>query len=153
MEEQTAIEKISLKPISKAQKMVIVEQVREAILSGNQDPLMAEVALKGLEEMIDETRKMIRFYVMQELDKYPEKTIVKYGAEITREDRRTFDYSACGDSAYDNLKEAADVAKSQMKDREKFLKAIPIEGVITTDGEIIRPPVYTTATVLKISIK
>jgi hypothetical protein len=144
----------SLKPVPKSEREAIVQQVRDSILSGDTNPLDAEIALKGLEEMADAIRKAIRPYVATEASKYGENTFEHNGTTIELSSRRTYNFSKCNDEYWTAQWKAETTAKEARAEREKFLKAIPPEGVVNTNtGEIIAPPTYTTADIITIKIK
>lgn len=144
----------SLKPVPQAEREAIVQQVRDSILSGDTNPLDAEIALKGLEEMADAIRKAIRYYVMKEATKYGEKTFNHHGTTIQISERKTYDFSKCGDEFWQGLKDAENTAKEGRAEREKFLKSIPPEGVVLPNtGEILQAPSYTTTEILTIKIR
>lgn len=145
---------IGLKPVPKEERQAIVEQVRDAILSGEQDPLKAEIALKGMEDIIDMIRKEIRYYVLKEAAKQGEKTFEYSGATIQVSERKTYDFSKCGDDYWQGLKDAETTAKEARSEREKFLKSIPMEGVVLPNtGEVLQAPSFTTTEILTIKIR
>jgi hypothetical protein len=144
---------LSLRPVAKADREALVQQVRDSILSGESNPLDAEIALKGLEDMIDLIRKSIRTYVIDEAVKFG-KTFDHAGATVTIIERKTYDFSQCGDEYYNGVKAAENAAKEAAKEREKFLRTIPYEGVVLPGtGEVVNAPTFTTADIIQIKIK
>jgi len=51
--------------------------------------------------------------------------------------RAKYDFASCNDSAYNDLISAKKEIEEQIKEREKFLKNIPEDGIATADGEMI----------------
>ena len=149
---ETAISYLSVMPLSKEQRETFVQKVKDEILSGDENPLKIEIILKGIEETIKAIRSDadIREYVLQELAKHGKSTII-YGAELTKSDRKTWNYN---DTEINSITAEIEELKAKLKDREKFLQSIPEGGIIDPEtGEILYRPGYTTTEVLTIKIK
>ena len=149
---ETAISYLSVMPLSKKQRETFVKKVKDEILSGYENPLKIEIILKGIEETIKAIRSDadIREYVLQELAKHGKSTTI-YGAELTKSDRKTWNYN---DTEINSITAEIEGLKAKLKDREKFLQSIPEGGIIDPEtGEILYRPGYTTTEVLTIKIK
>jgi len=118
------------------------------ILSGDVDPLEAEVKLKAVAEAIDAIRKHgeVRHVVMMEAAKYIDKTFDVYGAQVTRKlTPARYDYEACGDPVWASLNNQINALYDERKQREKLLQALTAPQSFLDDqtGEVtlVRPPV------------
>ncbi len=149
MEKESAISQFTYLPQSKSERELFINMCIEEVLSGNRNPLELEIMLKNLEDTINAIRKNQTFTdcVMNEVDKYPEKTFAFKGVKITKTVRRTYDFSVCGDSEYDELIEEQAAIKEKIKAREEFLKTLKPEFQIADakTGNILNCPlIYTT---------
>lgn len=133
-------------PLSKAEQSNFVNQAVEEILSGDVDPVVADLHLKALEEVIGKIRKneQVKEYTLTEAQKYG-KTFTKNGVKIEIGNRKTKDYTGCGDRVYSELMEQQEALKAQIKAREKMLDT----GVNPETGETYNPPADTVTTFLK----
>lgn len=126
-------------PTTKADIEPFVNNAIGEILSGNIDPLKAEIHLKILEEAISKIRKDVRVrnYVMEEAAKYTGQTYL--GCQIKLSVRNTPDYS--GDTQWM-------VLKANLKAREALLKECG--GVDPESGECT--VVYKSSEILSIKL-
>lgn len=145
MQKESAVSQFTYLPQSKSEREVFVSLCIEEVKSGNRNPLELEVMLKNMEETINAIRKHPGFTtcVMNEVDKFPEKTFSFKGVKITKTSRRTYDYTACGDSEYEELLQELTTAKERVKAREEFLKTIKPEFQIADakTGSLLNCPV------------
>lgn len=152
MEKESAISQFTYLPQTKSERELFVNMCMDEVLSGNRNPLELEVMLKNMEETINAIRKHPTFVecVMREVEKYPEKTFTFKGVKITKTVRRTYDFSVCGDSEYEELVQTQAVIKEKIKAREEFLKTLKPEFQIADakTGNILNCPlVYTTESI------
>ena len=150
-----AISKIENLSMSKDQISQFAAAVKEAVLSGNYDVLRLEANLRAIEEAMKQIRADVEYkeIVQREAAKYGTKTFKHHGVEFTLSERKNYDFTTTGDSTWIGLNDAITTAKEGMKEREKFLKAIPIEGTVDPEtGELIECPVFSTTTVLSIKL-
>lgn len=153
---ETAISQFTYLPASKKEREVFVQMCVDEITSGSRNPLEFEIMLKNLEETISAIRKRpeVKEVVLQEAEKYPEKTIGFMGTKITKASKTTFYFNECGDSVYNELSAQLAEMKEKVKQRETFLKTIKpgMEIPDVNTGEIIRPPQTATTSYLTITL-
>jgi mannose/fructose/N-acetylgalactosamine-specific phosphotransferase system component IIB len=153
---ENAITQFTYLPSSKAEREVFVQMCVDEITSGTRNPLEFEIMLKNLEETISAIRKRpeVKEIVLEEAEKYPEKTISFKGVKITKASKTTFYFNECGDSVYNELATQLSNLKEKVKERETFLKTIKpgMEIPDVNTGEIIRPPQTATTSYLTISL-
>lgn len=125
------------------------------IINGEIDPLKALAILKHVEDTIKtiQTDKRVLDLVFSELDKYgKQEKATAYGFEISQGQRKTFDYSNCGDSYLEDLKAKETEVKESVTQRVKFLQSLKQKVFDSENGgfEINPPKVsYTTYPILK----
>lgn len=126
-------------PTTKLEIEPFVNKAIGEILSGNVDPLKAEIELKILEEAISKIRKDVRVrnYVMAEAEKYNKQEFM--GCKIQLSIRNTPDYS--GDTEWQIL-------KAKLKSREALLKEC--NGVDPETGEEV--VIYKSSEILTIKL-
>lgn len=153
---ETAISQFTYLPATKKEREVFVQMCVDEITSGTRNPLEFEIMLKNLEETISAIRKRpeVKEVVLEEAEKYPEKTIALMGTRITKASKTTFYYNECGDSVYNELSSQLAELKEKVKERETFLKTIKpgMEIPDVQTGEIIRPPQTATTSYLTITL-
>ena len=153
---ENAIAQFTYLPSTKAEREVFVQMCVDEITSGNRNPLEFELMLKNLEETISAIRKRpeVKDVVLQEAEKYPEKTIMFRGVKITKASKTNFFFNECHDSVYNELSDKLAYYKEKVKERETFLKTIKpgMEIPDVETGELIAPPTTTTTSYLTISL-
>jgi len=144
-------------PLTKEGITQIASGIVKSVLDGDKNALEANVQLKCLEDLAVMTRKNVYFKreVMNEADKYPEKSFEDFGAKITKTSRSTFTYTACNDSVWDDLNRRINELSDQKKRRETFLKGIEVGATVVSEetGEVILPPLKESSDVLRVSLK
>jgi len=148
---------INVMPSNKAQVISFVQQTKDIILSGNENPLKIAVQLKALEELIKKLRtdEQIQDYTLEQALLENAKTFTAYGAEIQIKEMGTkYDYSDCNDSLLDGLYYKMDKLKTEIKDRETMLQTISEKNpVISPEGEILNRPTKRSKTGISITLK
>lgn len=127
----------------------------KAVLSGDENPLSTDIKLRYLEELVTSVRKhaLMKREVMDEAEKYPDKTFTEYGATITKTSRSTFDFKVCNDSLWVDINVKLAELKNQLKRRETFLKALDGSEVFNeTTGELLNPPLKETSDSLRVTL-
>ena len=145
------------KILNKSQVINLFVETKDQIMSGEQDPLKVAVHLRALEELISKLRKdeQIQEYTLEQAEKEGQKTFMIYGAEVQIKETGTkYDYSNCNDITHKKLIQNLNDIKNKIKDRETILKAINEDNpVISTEGEILSPPLKTSKTGISITLK
>ncbi len=153
---ETAIAQFTYLPATKAERETFVQMCVDEVKSGERNPLELEVMLKNLEETINAIRKHpdVKEMVVEEAQKYPEKTFKAFGCTITKTNRTSYNFSNCNDSTYNEMKQEESELKEQIKERETFLKTIR-PGMSVADavtGEMIVGPETSTTESLTIKL-
>ena len=143
---ENAISTINLMPSTSQEISKMFIKLKEELLSGNEEPLKLEVQLKGMEELIKKLRSDddIKDQMINEGMKYPDKSFEIYGAKFTKTTVGVkYDFDVCNDSEWKSLKHITDSYKSELKERENFLKGLKKDVVNPETGELISPPIKT----------
>lgn len=142
-------------PTTPTEKGLFSHLAVQEILNGEIDPLQALAILKHIEDTVKliQTNKEVLDLVFTELDKYgKQEKATAYGYEISQGQRRTYDFSACGDAHLELLKQDETKIKNSVKEREKFLQNLKQKMIDEENGGFeLSPPVisYTTYPILK----
>lgn len=138
---------LSLLDTTKAERATFISDVISRLEEGIADPIRIKLQVKKMEELVKSLQDNPRFkeLVMDEAVKYG-KTFEMYNAKFeVRSLPAKYDYSTCNDPEYNRLAASLEELKTQIKEREAFLKSLPAVGLetVTDDGEVIRlyPPV------------
>ncbi|MFA7361988.1 MAG: hypothetical protein WC139_13230 [Candidatus Kapaibacterium sp.] len=140
---------ITIFPSNDAELKHYITTLKDEILSGNDDPLKVLKQLKFVEKTISQLLKD------KELEDHFYAEAVKYGKTFRHLDTEfsikevgaKYDYLTCHDSVWDDLEKRKFEIDAKMKEREQFLKSIPLEGVANAlTGEIIYMPLKTSST-------
>jgi hypothetical protein len=100
---------------------IIIGKVSDGIISG----MDALTQLKCYEKIIAATIKQIMPQAIMDVEKYGKEKINQNGFELSIQETGTsYDYSCCSDKPYNSMQQKFDEIKSQMKERELFLKSI-----------------------------
>jgi hypothetical protein len=150
-----ALQHLTVLPLTKSEREDFVAKAKNEILSGYYNPLQIEACLKGIEETIKALRadEDIRSQVLDECEKYGEKTFTVGNTTFTLQERKTYDFKACGDTKYMDLIQELERIKERIKGRELMLKSITKPVADTETGNIINPAPYSQQTVLQIKIQ
>jgi len=135
------------KPLTLLEQTGIINNVILQIMNGEIDPLISEITLKSLENVITAIRKTekIKSLINEEAQKYG-KTFEKFGVKIENCTRTTYDYTVCKDDIYNDLVKQKKALDEQIKIREKQIKS----GCDIVTGETFREPASSTTNFLKI---
>lgn len=101
----------------------------------------------------------LREACIAEYEKYGTREAITYhDVKITvKETGVSYDYEPCGDPVHARLLQEKEAIDAKLKEREKFLQHLPVEGVETIDeetGEITRiyPPSRTSKTGVQVTL-
>lgn len=128
----------------------------QAVIEGEIDPITAHINISKMESAIKQFKAddRVRDITLRELAKYGKKQ--SFG-DCTLEEVEAgvkYDYSACGDSELDELYKMRQTLDESIKQREAFLKNIPIAGIVIAEtGELVYPPAKSSKTTIKTTFK
>jgi hypothetical protein len=127
-----------------------------AIQGGEVDPIVAHINLSRMEAAIKRVKDNadVRDITLRELAKYGKKQ--SFG-DCTLEEAEVgvkYDYSMCGDSELAELEAMKKDIDIRIKERQAFLKHIPISGIADPHtGEVVYPPARSSTTSIKTTFK
>ena len=147
-----------LLPDSKKGIEVFSMQLINAVKQGEVNALQLKSLFKIIEQVSEIVDKATKQNQLKEAELYPEKKINLFGFEIEKKDVGTkYDYLACGDPVYEQRHAILESAKRQLEERALFLKSLKENLTICDEGSgevvTVRPPVKTSATGLKFTMK
>lgn len=150
---------INIFDVDKTQRQSFVTSVIESVKSGNVNPLELHCNMKAMTEIVGSINKFPEYKeaIMEQAEKYDGKTFEYGHAKITiKEVGVNYDFSECNDLEYNELKTQFDELQAKVKDREKFLKAMPKKQVLIDEetGETyeVFPAVKTSTTSLSVTL-
>ena len=113
----------------------VVNNVADAVNSGDVNPLEAAVSLKKLELIVKAAKNRIEDAVIEESSKY-QKSFTYADAEITSK-------SSAGRYDYSEIPEvvAMELKLKALKDKHKT--ALKVDAIDMSTGELIKAPIYT----------
>lgn len=149
-----AISTITGMPKTSQEIDVYVSRVKSDIMEGYVNGLETATLLKSLEEIVKRLKndEDIKDMILQEAEKYQEKTIELNGCKFTKRSSTRYSYSGCGDSKYNELKAKASMITEELKGREKFLKSLTDVYVDSETGETIMPPAKISSEVVAVTL-
>lgn len=135
---------------------VLANTAIQAVIEGEIDPITAHINISKMENAIKafKANEQVRDITLRELAKYGKKQTF---GDCTLEEVETgvkYDYSACGDSELAELYKMRLTIDESIKQREAFLKTIPIAGIVIAEtGELVYPPAKSSRTTIKTTFK
>ena len=155
---QTPTELLTLMASTSTQIDVFSDGVIESVQRGEINPLTVLIQLRAMEKASGRILKEIAPNLLKESDMYPGNEFEYLGNKITKAEHGTkYDFSVCGDPAWEQYDFDVQSATAHRKDRETFLKALksPITTLDERSGEIvtISPPTKKSTSGLNVSIK
>jgi hypothetical protein len=145
---------ITLMPSNKEQITTFVNNAKDLILSGNENPLKIAVQLKAMEDTIKHLRgdNDIKEAILKEAEKEG-KSFQRYGARFDiKENGVIYDYTECQDTEWNDLKTKYDEIEKKIKEREKFLKVISKPIADAENGNLIYPPSKKSTTSVSVTL-
>lgn len=136
-------QKLELLNWSKSEITEKAQSIVFAVAEGIADPLQEYIKVRKGKELLDQAEKNLKPYLdgltLNKGEQY-------YGCDIVeKETGVSYDYSACNDPEWNSLNAAIEMAKEELKEREKFLKGIskPLPSFNEETGETftINPPI------------
>ncbi len=155
---QTPTELLTLMASTSTQIDVFSDGVIESVQRGEINPLTVLIQLRAMEKASGRILKEIAPNLLKESDMYPGNEFEYLGNKITKAEHGTkYDFTVCGDPAWEQYDFDVQSATAHRKDRETFLKALrsPITTLDERSGEIvtISPPTKKSTSGLNVSIK
>ena len=135
---------------------VLAQNAIQAVVDGEIDPIVAHINVSKMEQAIKtfKSDERVRGITLRELWKYGKKQ--SFG-DCTLEEAEAgtrYDYSICGDSRLEELYRMRQAIDADIKEREAFLRSVPLSGVALPDtGEVVYPPAKTSKTIVKTTFK
>ena len=135
---------------------VLANTAISAVIEGEIDPIVAHINISKMENAIKafKANDQVRDITLRELAKYGRKQTF---GDCTLEEVEAgvkYDYSACGDSELEELYKFRQTLDESIKQREAFLKNIPIKGIVLPEtGELVYPPAKSSKTTIKTTFK
>lgn len=155
---QTAAEYLTLAPNTQTSIDVFSDGVIQSVQAGEINPLTVLIQIRAMEKAFERILKETKDNIMREADKYPGNEFEYAGNKVTKSEHGIrYDFSNCGDPAYERLLQEYTEATQLLKERENFLKTIkaPITIVERESGEVkeILPPTKKSSSGLNVSIR
>lgn len=135
---------------------VLAQNAIQAVVDGEIDPIVAHINVSKMELAIKQYKAddRVRDITLRELWKYGKKHAF---ADCTLEEAEAgvkYDYTGCGDSRLEELYKMRQAIDADIKEREAFLKSIPLSGVALPDtGEVVYPPAKSSKTIIRTTFK
>jgi hypothetical protein len=128
-----------------------------SVRNGDANALEALVMMRALQLLSKEVIEQIEENILNEANRYNEKSIEMYGARIDKGDVKTeYLYETSGDSQWEELDADIKRLTERKKEREEFLRAIkdPVL-IVNKEGaeEMVKPPVKRTKEGVKVFLK
>jgi hypothetical protein len=159
MQIQTA-ENMAAFAVSKANREELAIQIVEAMDAGDFNPLDIHYQVKAMEDFIKVLTGNTRYkdYVLTEGMKHGKSFEFNGSKMEIKETGVKYDYSNCGDQEWSALEVEINLRKEKQKEREKFLKSLPAEGVEIVSnetGDVIKvyPPSKSSTTSIAVTLK
>ena len=148
---------MALMPSTKEQIKSFVHKTITELKDGYSNPLSYYIQLKAVETTIKDllANKEVREMVSTEAKKYG-KAFDMHGANIEYSENISpkYDYSVCGDIAWDEMQMELKELQDKIKLRETFLKAIPANATIMDENGVkLFPPTKTASEGIKVTLK
>lgn len=146
-------------PQTKGEIKSFADSLIEAALSGDNNPLLINVQLSAVEQVIEQVKKNHEFKeaVLNEACKYGTKTFDAYNAQVqVKETGVKNDYSMCNHPQYDAICAEIERLTAKKKAFEKYLQTVSdaTDFINPETGEIckIYPPLRTSTTAVAITL-
>lgn len=149
---------LSLFETSKTERLSFAQSVINSAKEGLINPLKLHLQVKCLEDLIKQitSNPDYKELTIDEAYKYG-KTFEQHNAKFEiKEMGVKYDFTNCGDPIMTDLLEQQATLDAQIKERQKFLKSVPAEGLQTLiEDEVVTlyPPVKTSTTTISVNLK
>ena len=144
-EPHNAMSMLRLMPMKVDEVARFVKQIVSSVRDGNANPLEVKVMMRALRAIAEEVEEEIDENAITEAEKYSEKVIEMYGAQIHKSEVGvSYDYASSGFTEWEQWDVVVKNATETRKEKEAFLRALkePITTLNENTGEVetIRPP-------------
>lgn len=160
---------LALFETSKSERASFVTDIVQQLKDGTADPLKTQLQIKAMEDIIfqltslDEKKnksveqaKEYRDMLLTEVQKHG-KSFELYNAKFEQAELGTkYNYAVCNDPLLADLEAQAKEAADKLKERQEFLKKIPLQGVeVRHEDELVQvfPPSKHSVSGVKVSLK
>lgn len=149
---------LSFFDIDKESRKAFAESLILGLKEGLSDPLKIHYQIKCIEDFVKTLTSDAEYktLLLDEASKYG-KSFEHLNARFeVKEMGVKYDYSVCNDPTYNKLKAQLTVIEDELKAREKYLKAIPLQGVQTLlEDEVVTlyPPAKSSTTSITVNLK
>lgn len=155
----------SLLQSDKAKRNGLAAMVLNEMEEGNIDPLQFHVQIKNMEavlSMFTDSKSIhapkYKSIVLSEASKHGKKFTLHNAEFQEKETGVQYDYAVCNDPIIVDLQMQMTALKERIKERETFLKSIPVSGVLSVNEETgetgtIYPPAKSSTTTIAVTLK
>lgn len=148
---------LRLMPTKVKEVATFAKSIIQSVRNGDSSALEVLVMLRALQLLSKEVIEEIEDNILNEANRYNEKSIDLYGARLDKTDVKTeYLYETAGDSQWEELNSEINSLTARKKEREEFLRAIKDPVVLVTkhgEEEIVKPPVKRTKEGVKVYLK
>lgn len=152
---------LALFETNKEQRLSFCNDMLSRIDSGEVDPLTVHLQVKCMEDIVKllTSNNVYKKSILDAAEKFGQKTFQFHEAKIEiKEVGVKYDYSKCGDTVFELLESKSESAAADLKQRQEFLKTVPVKGMTTLDeitGEMITvyPPSKSSTTLPVVTLK
>lgn len=157
-EQLTTINILSLFETTKEQRKSFVEDLITKLDGGEVDPLKVHLQLKAMEEIVKTctSDENYRSTLMSAASHHGRKFQMFNAEFLTKEVGVKYDYSRCGDDELTIMQIQADELNAKIKQRQEFLKTVPISGIDIRQGDelvTVYPPSKSSTTSVTVTLK
>lgn len=140
-----AMSMLRLMPTKAGEVARFAKQIIESVQNGYANPLEVKVMMRALRAVAEEVEEEIDENAINEADRYSEKVIEMYGAQIHKSEVGVnYDYATSGFTEWEQIDSEIKTLTERRKEKEAFLRALkePMTRVNESTGEIetIKPP-------------
>jgi len=156
--ELTTTSILSLFDTTKSQRQTFVTDVLEKIENGEVNPIKVHAQLKKIEDIFKQLtgNDTYKKYLLDDVEKNGKK-FEAFNAEFSvKEAGVKYDYSQCNDRELNSLMAAQETLDETVKNRQTFLKTVPVQGLEIRDGDelvTIYPPSKSSSTTVNVILK
>lgn len=149
---------LSFFDIDKESRKAFAESLILGLKEGLSNPLKIHYQIKCIEDFVKTLTSDAEYktLLLDEASKYG-KSFEHLNAKFeVKEMGVKYDYSVCNDPTYNKLKAQLTIIEDELKSREKYLKAIPPQGVQTLlEDEVVTlyPPAKSSTTSITVNLK